>query len=158
MSKVAENQKGSPTNSHVILVGPSEKIAIKYSRLQAGDSFVTFYYLEKAEPNPSEKWNYIGRFFTTDPNLAPSGGHTWRPLRDAHGGGDPLRPRPHAWCLRFECFGSSLIREPGFNQKTFEIIPFVSQVLEIWPDSEYVFQFFRASGDQAVHTEVRILS
>jgi hypothetical protein len=157
MPKIIENRKGSATNSHLIPMAPGDSITIKYMRLQAGDSFVSFYSIEKADPASSDQWNYIGRFFTGDPNVTPPGGYIWRPTRDAQGRADPLRPRPHAWCLRFECFGSQLVPSSDHGPKTLEIIPYSSKVFEVRPDREYLFQFYRSLDDQFLDTEVRVL-
>jgi hypothetical protein len=157
MPKIAENRTGSATNSHLIPMAPGDRITIKHMRLQAGDSFVSFYYIEKADPDPSDNWSYIGRFFTGDPNVTPPGGYIWRPTRDGQGRADPLRARPHPWCLRFECFGSHLVEPSDYGPKTLEIMRYSSKVFEVRPDREYLFQFFRSLDDQFLDTEVRVL-
>ena len=157
MPRIAEDRKGSTINSHLIPVAPGEKITIKYVRLMPGDSFVSFSYVEKGRPKPSDKWIYIGRFFSGDPDLTPPGGYTWRPMIDAQGHPDPLRPRPFGWCLRFACFGSQLIPALGRTSKALEITPYSSKVFEVREDKEYLFQFFRLLSDEYLHTEVRVL-
>ena len=157
MPKIAEDRQGSVRNSHLIAMAPGDRITIKYSRLLAGDSFVSFYSNEKAKPEPADPWTYIGRFFTGDPNLTPPGGYIWRPTRDALGRADPLRPRPYPWLLRFECFGSGLVRDRPFGAATLEISPYSSKVFEVRSDKEYLYQFYRTLDDPFLDTEVRIL-
>ncbi len=157
MSKIAEDRTGSVRSSHLIPMAPGDRITIKYTRLLPGDSFVSFYSNEKAKPEPADMWTYIGRFFTGDPNLTPPGGYIWRPTRDAQGRADPLRPRPHAWWLRFECFGSGLVRDRAFGPTTLEIRPYSSKVFEIRPGKEYLYHFYRTLDDPYLDTEVRIL-
>jgi hypothetical protein len=157
MPKIAEDRKGTPTNSRVIAMAPGDRVTIKYQRLQAGDSFVSFYYIEKETPAPSDAWRYIGRFFTGDPSVTPPGGYLWRPARDAQGVADPLRPRPRPWCLRFDCFGLQLVRDSALGTKTLEVTPYASKVFEVRPHREYLFQFFRSLADEFLDTEVRVL-
>jgi len=157
MPKIAEDRKGSTTNSRVIAMAPGDKITIKYQRLQGGDSFVSFYRIDKAAPEPSDTWSYIGQFFTGDPSVTPPGGYHWRPARDAQGIADPLQPREHAWCLRLDCFGSRLVRTCAVSAKTLEVRPYPSKVFEVRPNKEYLFQFFRTLDDEFLDTEVRVL-
>jgi hypothetical protein len=157
MPRIAEDRKGSRINSHLLPVAPGEKITIKYARLMPGDSFVSFSYLEKEFPEPSDKWIYIGRFFSGGPELTPPGGYIWRPTIDAQGRPDPLRPRPNGWCLRLACFGSKLIQAPGRRSTSMEIAPYSSKVFEVRENKEYLFQFYQLLSDQYIHTEVRVL-